>query len=352
MGHAVPWRHDFDTRLCDRSVGPPYRVSDGSPVERGRYRRYPARAMRTPKLLARRGLRRRTAEIFQPQTGFWVDRDDAPGAIARVSDPVLRDRLQTMRDVGLVTLTGHVAPEVCDRIVGDFERYCAEHPSEAAEYVLPNGFHSRFYHLHTVSDAALQTVLDPGVLDFLDHLFTARAAVNSTHFFEQGSEQAVHRDTPFFYADPMPGEFVGVWVVLEDVTADSGALTYIPSGHKVQVDLAEVRTAGDVGAMFRRYCELVGELCADQGLRPEQYIPSKGDVAIWHPELPHGGSPITRPGATRRSLVAHYIPEGAYVQPVGYFFGIEAPRKIMEFVPIGRDRKMRWVDRPTFMPND
>jgi len=33
-------------------------------------------------------------------------------------------------------------------------------------------------------------------------------------------------------------------------------------------------------------------------------------VLIWHANLLHGGSPILRPGATRRSMVCHYFAEG------------------------------------------
>ncbi|HET6830459.1 MAG TPA: hypothetical protein VFH44_03815, partial [Solirubrobacterales bacterium] len=32
-----------------------------------------------------------------------------------------------------------------------------------------------------------------------------------------------------------------------------------------------------------------------------------GDVLFWHHKLTHGGSAVTRPGATRRSLVGHYF---------------------------------------------
>jgi len=41
---------------------------------------------------------------------------------------------------------------------------------------------------------------------------------------------------------------------------------------------------------------------------------------IWHPELPHGGAPITKPGGSRRSLVAHYIPLGVPISSPKAFF--------------------------------
>jgi Phytanoyl-CoA dioxygenase (PhyH) len=159
---------------------------------------------------------------------LWTDSEEAPSRIERVADLETRARLQAMRDTGLVSFPGLIPPTDCDRIVADFERFCEAHPEEAERFRLPNGFHSRFYNLHTISDAALQAALNPMVLELLDHLFTRRAALNSTHFFEQGSEQAIHRDTPFFYTDPLPGEFTGAWFALEEVDIEAGPLVYGP----------------------------------------------------------------------------------------------------------------------------
>ena len=47
----------------------------------------------------------------------------------------------------------------------------------------------------------------------------------------------------------------------------------------------------------------------------------KGDAFIWHPELPHGGGPITTPGKTRKSIVFHCIPKTKSVYGVDEFFG-------------------------------
>ena len=33
------------------------------------------------------------------------------------------------------------------------------------------------------------------------------------------------------------------------------------------------------------------------------------DLLIWHADLAHGGAPITKPGRSRRSLVAHFCAE-------------------------------------------
>jgi len=43
------------------------------------------------------------------------------------------------------------------------------------------------------------------------------------------------------------------------------------------------------------------------GEEPVRFTASAGDVLFWHHNLTHGGSAVTRPGATRRSLVGHYF---------------------------------------------
>ena len=193
-------------------------------------------------------------------------------------------------------------------------------------------------------------------MDVLDCLFSARAALNSTLYFEQGSQQALHRDTPFFTAEPFRGEFAGVWYALEDVKPDAGPLIYVPGGQKYAVDLqksidAGQRDAAQVSTMFEHYNTQVKSVVEDHQLPVKTLIIEKGDVAIWHPELPHGGSAISRSHVSRNSLVAHYIPEGAYIQTVGYFFELEPQRKIMEFMDSGLGRMMRWNEKPVFMPN-
>jgi hypothetical protein len=91
--------------------------------------------------------------------------------------------------------------------------------------------------------------------------------------------------------------------------------------------------------MFLNYCEQVKTVSSQSGLPVKRLL------------LPHGGSSIDKT-KSRKSIVAHYIPEGAYVQTVGYFFGIEEERKIMEFQATEADRLMRWNEKPIFMTND
>ena len=44
-------------------------------------------------------------------------------------------------------------------------------------------------------------------------------------------------------------------------------------------------------------------------LKKEYFLAKKGDLFIWHANLLHGGEPILKKGATRKSMVVHYFAE-------------------------------------------
>ena len=45
---------------------------------------------------------------------------------------------------------------------------------------------------------------------------------------------------------------------------------------------------------------------ASRGIAPKTFLPRKGDVLLWHGNLPHEGTRIRNTALTRRSLVTHY----------------------------------------------
>jgi len=283
---------------------------------------------------------------------LWIDSEVAEQAIGKIENEAVRSAVQQIRSSGFTILPGVLRDEDCNGALADYDRFCRENRAHADEFKLDTGFHSRLYNLHMTSQSVRNVALNPTILEVLDHVFPARCALNSTLFFEQGSQQEIHRDTPFFTAKPFEGEFVGVWYALEDVHDEAGPLLYVEKGHLLPVDRYRTRDRGelDVGKLFLDYCDQVKELCANSGLVTKRLLLKKGDAAIWHAELPHGGSPIAR-ALSRRSVVAHYIPEGAYIQDVGYFFGLQQEQQIMEFTDAGNGRLMRWCEPPVFMPN-
>lgn len=258
-----------------------------------------------------------------------------------------KQALRDLRDNGFAILPGHVPAPMCDAVVRDFEAYCAATP-ESADYRDDFSLHERLALLHLVSDAAVAVLSHPPTTEILTAAFDTAPTIVGSLFFEKGSTQSIHRDTPAFFTNPL-NHFLGVWHALEDVVEGAGALTYFEKGHLVARDIDLYR---DETVTKDTYFKVVRDACLAAGLRQLAFHPKKGDVVIWHPELPHGGAPITKPGTSRRSLVGHFIPEGTPMLRPEDFFGKGDPGSGTLY-PIRRHGRATMLDlgAPRFFHN-
>lgn len=133
--------------------------------------------------------------------------------------------------------------------------------------------------------------------------------------FVQGSEQRAHSDSIHMTTEP-PGYLIATWTALEDCTEDAGPLFYYPGSHRLPYVMTPDYDSGNTRFTIgdnsnRRYEDKIEALIGRYGLKKELLLAKRGDVLIWHANLLHGGSAITRPAATRRSIVCHYFAEEA-----------------------------------------
>jgi phytanoyl-CoA hydroxylase len=249
---------------------------------------------------------------------MWFLAED-PEAIAKAGlpDPV-GTALRSLRDEGLAILRGNVPHDACDAVIRDFDDYCRRHP-ESAEYRDAHALHERLAGLHLESAAARRVVFDPNVMALVEAAFRAAPVAVGSLYFEKGSTQSVHRDTPAFFTNPL-NHFFGVWTALEDVHEGAGPLIYYRGGHRVAPDAALFL---DRRVSLENYFRRVEQACREAGLELLEFYPRKGDTLVWHPQLPHGGAPIADPRRSRRSLVAHYIPDGVPIHGADVFFTIK-----------------------------
>lgn len=133
--------------------------------------------------------------------------------------------------------------------------------------------------------------------------------------FLMGSEQATHSDSIHMTTYPLGG-LLGVWIALEDITADNGPLHYYPKSHLLPYYLnADYGNEGNAfflgNKSYSEYEKMISEKMKELQLEKAQFFAKKGDLLIWHANLFHGGDPHLNKTKTRKSMVLHYFKEDA-----------------------------------------
>lgn len=128
--------------------------------------------------------------------------------------------------------------------------------------------------------------------------------------FLMGSEQRAHSDSVHMATYPFGG-LIAIWVALEDVDEENGALYYYPGSHKMPYATNQ-KIGNSTGWLLspnpnKNYEEYVEKELAKVGYKKEVFKAKKGDVLIWHANLVHGGLPHNNKSQTRKSMVVHYF---------------------------------------------
>lgn len=160
------------------------------------------------------------------------------------------------------------------------------------------------------SAAAAHLFKQKQLLEILSFLLGRAVLPFQTINFIKGSGQKPHSDSIHMTTEPL-GYLVATWTALEDVQDGAGQLVYYPGSHRLPYIMSEDYDTGNslwaLGAdNYPNYEQKIAEVLARNQLEAKYFKAKKGDILIWHANLLHGGSPITNPNSTRRSLVAHY----------------------------------------------
>ncbi len=279
--------------------------------------------------------------VLLPKVGerLWLDDSDAFKARqATTNDPLLIEHAQHLREHGFVHLKGVVSEAMIDKAVAAYKQWC-ENLDGDPRTIRGDGRNPRVVNLHGDRDEFKSLFTSsPDFLRVLDYLMGYRASVYTSLTFEFGTEQPLHRDTPVFRTEPEEF-YYGVWFALEDADERNGCLQVLKGGHKDgRVDPFEFAMSHNVGPedivpsagpLWAPYQNALVAKCREEGCPLELLPAKKGDVIIWHPQLPHGGSSIKNPDRTRMSTVYHVVPEGVPVYQADVFFnpGAKPERK-------------------------
>ncbi len=168
------------------------------------------------------------------------------------------------------------------------------------------GGHLRFNNLFRDKPEVRAVALDGRVRAITRQLLGEPAVLCSSLTFTKGSQQTEHIDS-LYLPPPTPGKLVAAWVALEDAHPDAGQLFYFPGSQRIPR-----YTFGDgghraVSAEMGDWMAYIRGRITAAGLTRQTFAAQKGDLFLWSADLVHGGSPITDPTKTRKSMVCHYL---------------------------------------------
>lgn len=267
------------------------------------------------------------------------------------SDPRVLHALQELQQAGVTRIRGGFAPGVIDEVLASVKRTLERNQPIFGAHKDEQGHYPRIINLHLLESALLRLFAqNPLALAVQDAFFQAPSALYTSLYYERGSAQSLHRDTPYFSTRP-DYRYLGVWVALEDADAQNGCLEVIRGGHLVPeldrpaIALRHYRSLDDVPAgspagadvLWDEYQAEVISGCLARGLKPELVEARAGDVIIWHPQLPHGGSQIRDFSRTRHSFVMHVTPHLTRVYQQDVFFN--PGKQVPEQLPASAYRK-------------
>lgn len=239
----------------------------------------------------------------------WLDRPDArerlDGSHDAESLPAsARDQLGTWIEGGYMVLERFFSPERVDAVNREIQGLL-----DQGEV----GFHfdsPRVTDAFRRSPSVRETLCDPELAGVLRFLMGREVRLFQTLNFLEGTEQPAHSDSFHMTTEPR-GFLIGAWVALEDIAKDSGPVFYYPGSHRLPYLMTEDLDIDGGGLVTPdkdpAYEAAVARLIADSELEAVDFTASAGDVLVWHANLLHGGRPVGRPGASRRSMVAHYF---------------------------------------------
>ncbi|ULU25205.1 phytanoyl-CoA dioxygenase family protein [Dyella terrae] len=272
------------------------------------------------------------------QTGPWfMDEVQIPGRLAAL-DSEIRKHAENLINNGFTIIKQSMPRERCKALIEHFKAFASANADKFQQFLDADGHYPRIVNLHAAMPELFELFAKNTVAyKVQEAMFGAKPSLYTSLFYERGSAQPTHRDTPLFSTKPEYFYF-GVWVALEDANEVNGALQVYPGGHKMpeldreSIAIKRLGSLDDLPAMSNDlWLDYQGEVvrqCKDAGLNLELLCVEAGDTVIWHPQLPHGGGSIQDMSKSRFSFVMHTTPIGVPVYHQDKFFNPQAPAPI------------------------
>jgi ectoine hydroxylase-related dioxygenase (phytanoyl-CoA dioxygenase family) len=228
----------------------------------------------------------------------------AETALFKSADEQTKQSILGFKENGYIVLKNYLSEDKVDEINSEIEKALNE---KRVKFKYRNKIMFAIDKLNVLK----QVGLDHKLTSFLSALMKGEAILFQSINFLSGSEQKTHSDSIHMTTYPLGG-LLGVWIALEDISADNGPLHYYPGSHKLPYYLnSDYDNEGNkflIGDKdYTEYEKMIAEKISDKHLKKETFLASKGDVLVWHANLFHGGEPHTDKTKTRKSMVFHYF---------------------------------------------
>ena len=207
-------------------------------------------------------------------------------------------------DRGFSVVRGFISTEKADEVNHEIERL-----RQNGELNFTNG-NKLMFAIHK-SETIKDIGLDADLMHFLDILMDGKTKLFQSINFINGSQQKTHSDSIHMTTFPLGG-LIGVWIALEDVDMENGALHYYPQSHRLPYYMnSDYDNEGNFWKLgekgYAEYEKMLAEKVAELNLEKEIFTCKKGDMLIWHANILHGGEPHIDKTRTRKSMVFHYF---------------------------------------------
>lgn len=204
---------------------------------------------------------------------------------------------------GFVVLSNLFDPSLIEAVQQDTEKFF-----DKSVKIKTYRDEQRIQDLWMSSEPVKQLSCAPSVIRVLEMLYGREAIPFQTLNFSVGSQQRAHSDTIHFSS--LPARFMcGVWVALEDITPENGAVFYCTGSHKLpEYNFAQIKNeVKDTNYDdYKDYEDFIEKLVTTHGYEKKAFYAKKGDALIWSSNIIHGGSKVEKPGNSRWSQVTHY----------------------------------------------
>lgn len=168
--------------------------------------------------------------------------------------------------------------------------------------------HVRIQDLWMYSESTKNVACNTEIASVLEMLYEREPIPFQTLNFRVGSQQRAHSDTIHFSS--IPAKFMcGVWVALEDITPENGAVFYYPKSQNLpEYNFSHFKST-PVDTAYSDYIEyedFIEKIVEVHQFEKKPFYAKKGDVLIWSSNIIHGGSKVLNEQASRYSMVTHY----------------------------------------------